>query len=50
MVKDGAAWNQRYFQVVRNRLHQMGVVHIFDRQHHVGKAWKWSLGDDFPER
>ncbi len=49
MVKDGAAWNQRYFQVVRNRLHQMGVVQIFDRQHHVGKAWKWSIGDNFPE-
>ncbi len=50
MVKDGAAWNQKYYQIVRNRLHQMRVVQIFDRQHHVGKAWRWSLGDDFPER
>jgi len=50
MVKDGAAWNQKYFQVVRNRLHKMGVISIFDRQHHVGKAWRWSMGENFPEK
>ena len=49
MVKDGAAWNQKYFQVVRDRLNRMGVISIFDRQHHVGKAWRWSVGDSFPE-
>jgi len=49
MVKDGAAWNQKYFQVVRDRLNRMGVIRIFDRQHHIGKAWRWSVGDSFPE-
>jgi len=49
MVKDGAAWNQKYFQVVRDRLNRMGVIRIFDRQHHAGKAWRWSVGDSFPE-
>ncbi len=49
MVKDGAAWNQKYFQVVRNRLNRMGVISIFDRHHHVGKAWRWKSGENFPE-
>ena len=49
MVKDGAPWNQKYFQIVRDRLHRMGVIRIFDRQHSVGKAWRWESGDDFPE-
>ena len=49
MVKDGSPWNQKYFQVVRNRLHRMGVISIFDRQHHVGKAWRWESGENFPE-
>jgi hypothetical protein len=48
MVKDGAAWNQKYFQVVRNRLHRMGVISIFDRHHHVGKAWRWTVGKNMP--
>ena len=47
MVKDGSPWNQKYFQVVRNRLHRMGVISIFDRQHHVGKAWRWTVGTSF---
>jgi hypothetical protein len=49
MVKDGSPWNQKYFQVVRNRLHKMGVISIFDRHHHVGKAWRWESGENFPE-
>jgi hypothetical protein len=49
MVKDGAAWNQKYFQVVRDRLNRMGIISIFDRQHHAGKAWRWSVGNSFPE-
>ena len=49
MVKDGSPWNQKYFQVVRNRLHRMGVISIFDRHHHVGKAWRWKSGENFPE-
>ena len=43
MVPGGAAWNQRYFQVVRERLHRMGVIRICDRNHESGKAWL-SLG------
>ena len=49
MVKDGAAWNQKYFQVVRDRFESDGRHSIFDRQHHIGKAWRWSVGDSFPE-
>ena len=49
MVKNGAVWNQKYFQVVRDRLHRMGVIRIYDRQHHVGKAWRWNIGENFPE-
>ena len=41
MVAGGAAWNQQYFQIVRERLHRMGIIRIFDRQHHSGKAWRW---------
>ena len=48
MVKDGAAWNQKYFQVVRDRFNRMGVISIFDRQHHVGKAWRWAVGENMP--
>ena len=44
----GAAWNQQYFQIVRERLDRMGVIRIFDRQHHSGKAWRWEAGDSFP--
>ncbi len=50
MVKNGSPWNQKYYQVVRNRLHRMGVISIFDRQHHVGKAWRWVSGENFPEK
>jgi hypothetical protein len=49
MVKDGSPWNQKYYQIVRDRLHRMGVISIFDRQHHIGKAWRWNIGDNFPE-
>jgi hypothetical protein len=49
MVRNGAAWNQKYFQVVRDRLHRMGVIRIYDRQHHIGKSWRWIIGKNFPE-
>ena len=48
MVKDGAAWNQQYFQIVRDRLERMGVVQIIDRKHRAGKAWRWDVGSEFP--
>jgi hypothetical protein len=48
MVSGGAPWNQRYFQVVRDRLDRMGVIRIFDRKHSTGKAWKWEAGSRFP--
>ena len=32
MVEGGAAWNQQYYQIVRERLHRMGVIEIVDRQ------------------
>jgi hypothetical protein len=47
MVCGGAPWNQRYFQIVRDRLDRMGVIRIFDRKHSTGKAWKWEAGS-FP--
>jgi hypothetical protein len=50
MVKNGSPWNQKYFQVVRDKLHRMGVISIFDRKHHIGKAWRWMIGDNFPEQ
>ncbi len=50
MVKDGSPWNQKYFQVVRDRLHRMGVISIFDRKHHIGKAWRWKVGEFMPEK
>jgi hypothetical protein len=48
MVSDGSPWNQRYFQIVRDRLDQMGVIKIFDRKHGEGKAWRWEVGSSFP--
>jgi hypothetical protein len=48
MVKGGATWNQKHYQIVRDRLHRMGVISIFDRKHHVGKAWRWSVGKNMP--
>ena len=48
MVAGGAPWNQRYFQIVRDRLDRMGVVRIFDRNHQTGKAWRWEAGANFP--
>jgi hypothetical protein len=50
MVSGGAAWNQRYFKIVRDRLDRMGVIRIFDRNHCSGKAWRWSVGPEFPPR
>jgi len=49
MVEGGANWNQRYYQIVRDRLDRMGVITITDRDHHPGKAWRWEPGQDFPE-
>ena len=48
MVAGGAAWNQQYLQIVRERLHRMGIIRIFDRQHQSGKAWRWEATDSFP--
>jgi hypothetical protein len=48
MVKNGAAWNQSYFQIVRDRLDRMGIVKIIDRQHTKGKAWRWEATPHFP--
>jgi hypothetical protein len=48
MVEGGAAWNQQYYQIVRERLHRMKVIRIVDRQHASGKAWRWEAGDRFP--
>ncbi len=48
LVKHGAPWNQKYFQVVRDTLHRMGVIKIVDRHHHQGKAWQWEAGPCFP--
>jgi hypothetical protein len=47
MVHGGAPWNQRYFQMVRDRLDRMGVIQIVDRKHSTGKAWRWKAGS-FP--
>jgi hypothetical protein len=44
MVEGGAPWNQRYFQIVRDRLDRMGVIRIFDKKHGQGKAWRWEAG------
>ncbi|QDT48888.1 hypothetical protein Pan258_29350 [Symmachiella dynata] len=48
MVEGGAAWNQKYFQIVRDRLDRMGVIRITDRHHQEGKAWRWVAGSEFP--
>jgi hypothetical protein len=44
MVSGGSPWNQRYFQIVRDRLDRMGVIRILDRKHGQGKAWRWEAG------
>jgi hypothetical protein len=49
MVEGGANWNQRHYQIVRDRLDRMGVITITDREHEPGKAWRWESGQDFPE-
>jgi len=49
MVEGGANWNQRHYQIVRDRLDRMGVITITDREHQPGKAWRWESGQDFPE-
>jgi hypothetical protein len=48
MVKNGAAWNQKWYQAVRDKLHRMGVIRIFDRKHSIGKAWRWMIGKNMP--
>jgi hypothetical protein len=48
MVKDGSPWNQKYFQIVRERLNKLKVIRIIDRHREAGKAWKWEAGKDFP--
>jgi hypothetical protein len=50
MVEGGAAWNQQYYQVVRDKLNRMGIIRIFDRKHRTGKAWRWESGECFPEQ
>ena len=49
MVLGGSAWNQKYYQLVRDKLDRMGVLRIFDREHQSGKAWCWEAGRDFPQ-
>lgn len=49
MVEGGANWNQRHYQIIRDRLDRMGVIAITDRDHEPGKAWRWESGQDFPE-
>ena len=49
MVKEGAPWNQRHFQILRERLDRMGITRIWDRNHETGKAWRWDAGSSFPE-
>ena len=48
MVVDGAAWNQTYFQIVRDMFDRMGIIKIYDRKHETGKAWRWVSGGSFP--
>ena len=48
MVKGGEAWNQTYFQIVRDKLDRMGVIQIVDREQKTGKAWRWEAGGLFP--
>lgn len=48
MVKGGAAWNQGYYQIVRDKLDRMGVIQIVDREQKTGKAWRWESGSCFP--
>jgi hypothetical protein len=47
-VEGGAAWNQQYYQIVRERLNRLGVIQIVDRQHASGKAWRWEAGESCP--
>ena len=44
----GAAWNQHHYQIVRDKLNHMGVIHITDRYHTRGRAWRWEAGAEFP--
>lgn len=50
LVSDTPSWNQTYFQIVRNHLEKIGVINIFDKNHQVGKAWKWEMGENFPTK
>lgn len=47
-VEGGVSWNQRYFQIVRDRLDRDGVISIYDREHRPGKCWRWECGQLFP--
>lgn len=47
-VVGGEVWNQKYFQIIRDLFDRLGVIHIFDRKHESGKAWKWESGSSFP--
>jgi hypothetical protein len=49
-LPNAPAWNQTYFQLVRDHLDRIGVIEIFDRQHTAGKAWRWRMGPNFPGR
>ncbi len=49
MVVDGSPWNQRYYQIVREKFHKLDVIRIIDRNHEKDKAWRWVVGKHFPE-
>jgi hypothetical protein len=48
MVANGAPWNQRYYQIVREKFHRLDVIRIIDRNHKKDKAWRWVAGTYFP--
>lgn len=48
LVPNAPSWNQSYFQVVRDHLEHVGIVKIIDKEHQIGKAWKWDKGEKFP--
>ncbi len=50
LVPDAPSWNQTYFQVARRHLETIGVIDIYDKNHSVGKAWRWRKGANFPQK
>ena len=48
IVVDGSPWNQRYYQIVREKFHRLDVIRIIDRNHEKDKSWRWVVGKQFP--